>query len=219
MVGENREGDRYAASAALKSASRPSLSSPDRTLAAWVVLPDNPPQRVADRHRRHPRRLSSQFEEFCTYLKVEKGAAPRTITANCSKARGGDPGGIEPDLDTGISRGCGVALRRPDTGRPRLTESMAPEPRHHHLAAASRCCSLTAFGRVGYARRAPRTQPRSRRIDAVPSLPRREPRRPSLLRRVRHVVRPPVSVVRLPERRQRKVLRRVRQLAHCSQRS
>src|SRR5437667_1700455 len=44
----------------------------------WLVPPDNPPQRVADR-RRQPMRLSALFEEFCQYLRVEKEAAPRSI--------------------------------------------------------------------------------------------------------------------------------------------
>jgi len=45
---------------------------------AWLVPPDNPPQRVADK-RRPTMRLSALFEEFCHYLRVEKEAAPRTI--------------------------------------------------------------------------------------------------------------------------------------------
>src|SRR2546426_8096916 len=44
----------------------------------WLVPPDNPPQRVADR-RRQPMRLSALFEEFLTFLRVEKEAAPRSI--------------------------------------------------------------------------------------------------------------------------------------------
>src|SRR3989442_15249291 len=44
----------------------------------WLVPPDNPPQRVADR-RRPPMRLSALFDEFCQYLRVEKEAAPRSI--------------------------------------------------------------------------------------------------------------------------------------------
>src|SRR6266436_4799539 len=44
----------------------------------WLVPPDNPPQRVADR-RRQPMRLSALFAEFCQYLRVEKEAAPRSI--------------------------------------------------------------------------------------------------------------------------------------------
>src|SRR5713101_2251902 len=44
----------------------------------WLVPPDNPPQRVADK-RRQPMRLSALFEEFCLYLRVEKEAAPRSI--------------------------------------------------------------------------------------------------------------------------------------------
>src|SRR5262245_6516507 len=45
---------------------------------AWLVPPDNPPQRVADR-RRYSMRLSALFEEFCHYLRVEREAAPRSI--------------------------------------------------------------------------------------------------------------------------------------------
>src|SRR5688500_7282863 len=45
---------------------------------AWLVPPDNLPQRVADK-RRHSMRLSALFEEFCHYLRVEKEAAPRSI--------------------------------------------------------------------------------------------------------------------------------------------
>src|SRR5437870_307024 len=44
----------------------------------WLVPPDNPPQRVADK-RRQPMRLSALFEEFCQYLRVEREAAPRSI--------------------------------------------------------------------------------------------------------------------------------------------
>src|SRR5947208_3915344 len=45
---------------------------------AWLVPPDNPPQRVADK-RRQPMRLSALFEEFVTFLGVEQEAAPRSI--------------------------------------------------------------------------------------------------------------------------------------------
>src|SRR5215468_8832758 len=47
-------------------------------LDAWLVPPDTPPQRVADK-RRQPMRLSALFEEFCHFLRVEQEAAPRTI--------------------------------------------------------------------------------------------------------------------------------------------
>src|SRR5215469_3900199 len=47
-------------------------------LDAWLVPPDTPPQRVADK-RRQPMRLSALFEEFCHFLRVEKGATPATI--------------------------------------------------------------------------------------------------------------------------------------------
>src|SRR5262249_53457767 len=46
---------------------------------AWLVPPDNPRQRVADK-RRQAMRLSALFKEFCQYLQVEKEAAPRSIT-------------------------------------------------------------------------------------------------------------------------------------------
>src|SRR6266481_10084449 len=45
---------------------------------AWLVPPDTAPQRVADT-RRQPMRLSALFEEFCHFLRVEKGATPATI--------------------------------------------------------------------------------------------------------------------------------------------
>src|SRR5262247_1537707 len=47
-------------------------------LDAWLVPPDTPPQRVADK-RRQPMRLSALFEEFLTFLRVEQEAAPRSI--------------------------------------------------------------------------------------------------------------------------------------------
>ena len=46
---------------------------------AWLVAPDTAAKRVADT-RRQPMRLSALFEEFCHFLRVEKEAAPRTIT-------------------------------------------------------------------------------------------------------------------------------------------
>jgi site-specific recombinase XerD len=52
-------------------------NSPEQ-IDAWLVRPDNPPQRVADR-RRQAMRLSALFEEFCQFLRVEKEAAQRTI--------------------------------------------------------------------------------------------------------------------------------------------
>ena len=45
---------------------------------AWLVRPDNPPQRVADKRRR-AMRLSALFEEFSQFQRVEKEAAPRSI--------------------------------------------------------------------------------------------------------------------------------------------
>ena len=51
---------------------------PGAPIDAWLIPPDNPPQRVADK-RRQPMRLSALFEEFCQYLRVEKEAAPRSI--------------------------------------------------------------------------------------------------------------------------------------------
>jgi len=45
---------------------------------AWLIPPDNAPQRVADK-RRQPMRLSALFEEFLTFLRVEQEAAPRSI--------------------------------------------------------------------------------------------------------------------------------------------
>ncbi len=45
---------------------------------AWLVRPDNQPQRVADK-RRQPMRLSALFEEFLAYLRVEREAAHRTV--------------------------------------------------------------------------------------------------------------------------------------------
>src|SRR5499427_10651495 len=53
--------------------------SPPSALDAWLVPPDTPPQRVAD-NRRQPMRLSALFEEFCHFLRVEKGATPATIS-------------------------------------------------------------------------------------------------------------------------------------------
>src|SRR5262247_4849927 len=47
-------------------------------LDAWLVPPDTPPQRVADK-RRQPMRLSALFDEFLTFLRVEQEAAPRSI--------------------------------------------------------------------------------------------------------------------------------------------
>src|SRR5215468_8956703 len=47
-------------------------------LDAWLVPPDTPPQRVADK-RRQPMRLSALFDDFCHFLRVEKGATPATI--------------------------------------------------------------------------------------------------------------------------------------------
>ena len=44
----------------------------------WLTAPHTPPQRVADT-RRQPMRLSALFEEFCQFLRVEKGATPATI--------------------------------------------------------------------------------------------------------------------------------------------
>src|SRR5215467_4029301 len=52
--------------------------APLPALDAWLVPPDTPPQRVADK-RRQPMRLSALFEEFCYFLRVEKGATPATI--------------------------------------------------------------------------------------------------------------------------------------------
>jgi integrase/recombinase XerC len=51
---------------------------PGAPIDAWLIPPDNPPQRVADK-RRQPMRLSALFAEFCQYLRVEKEAAPRSI--------------------------------------------------------------------------------------------------------------------------------------------
>jgi len=51
---------------------------PGAPIDAWLIPPDNPPQRVADK-RRQPMRLSALFEEFCQYLRVEKEAAHRSI--------------------------------------------------------------------------------------------------------------------------------------------
>src|SRR5262252_7225826 len=44
----------------------------------WITRPHTPPQRVADT-RRQPMRLFALFEEFCHFLRVEKGATPATI--------------------------------------------------------------------------------------------------------------------------------------------
>src|SRR5215468_5038395 len=52
--------------------------SPPSALDGWLVPPDTPPQRVADK-RRQPMRLSALFEDFCHFLRVEKGATPATI--------------------------------------------------------------------------------------------------------------------------------------------
>ena len=53
-------------------------AGPRHAVDAWIVPPDNPSQRVADK-RRHPMRLSALFDEFCHYLRVEKEVTPRTI--------------------------------------------------------------------------------------------------------------------------------------------
>lgn len=44
----------------------------------WLVPPNNPAQRVADK-RRQPMRLSALFEDFLAYLRVEREAAQRTV--------------------------------------------------------------------------------------------------------------------------------------------
>jgi len=51
---------------------------PHAPIDAWLIPPDNPPQRVADK-RRQPMRLSALFEEFLTFLRVEREAAPSSI--------------------------------------------------------------------------------------------------------------------------------------------
>src|SRR4030095_6381618 len=59
----------------------PHASSPPRRplpVDPWLIAPHTPPQRVADT-RRQPMRLSALFEEFCQFLRVEKGATPATI--------------------------------------------------------------------------------------------------------------------------------------------
>src|SRR5438128_8538329 len=58
----------------------PPSAAPDAPplVDAWLVPPDNPPQRVADK-RRQVMRLSALFEEFCQFLRVEREAAPRSI--------------------------------------------------------------------------------------------------------------------------------------------
>lgn len=54
------------------------LAGDPPALDPWLVPPDNPPQRVADK-RRQPMRLSALFQEFLAYLQVEKEAANRTV--------------------------------------------------------------------------------------------------------------------------------------------
>src|SRR5262249_41928155 len=51
---------------------------PQPPVDPWITRPHTPPQRVADT-RRQPMRLSALFEEFCHFLRVEKGATPATI--------------------------------------------------------------------------------------------------------------------------------------------
>ena len=55
-----------------------SLPRPSPPVDPWLTAPHTPPQRVADT-RRQPMRLSALFEEFCQFLRVEKGATPATI--------------------------------------------------------------------------------------------------------------------------------------------
>jgi hypothetical protein len=56
-------------SSALPVSSIPPVSLP---VDPWLTAPHTPPQRVADT-RRQPMRLSALFEEFCHFLRVEKG--------------------------------------------------------------------------------------------------------------------------------------------------
>jgi len=51
---------------------------PSLPVDPWLTAPHTAPQRVADT-RRQPMRLSALFEEFCHFLRVEKGATPATI--------------------------------------------------------------------------------------------------------------------------------------------
>jgi site-specific recombinase XerD len=51
----------------------------DGAFDAWLVPPDNPPKRVADK-RRTAMRLSALFEEFVAFLRVEQEAARRTVS-------------------------------------------------------------------------------------------------------------------------------------------
>jgi site-specific recombinase XerD len=62
-------------SSALPVSPAPPVSLP---VDPWLTAPHTPPQRVADT-RRQPMRLSALFEEFCHFLRVEKGATPATI--------------------------------------------------------------------------------------------------------------------------------------------
>src|SRR5262249_8224537 len=57
---------------------RDAAHEPGAPIDAWLIPPDNPPQRVVDK-RRQPMRLSALFEEFLTFLRVEQEAAPRSI--------------------------------------------------------------------------------------------------------------------------------------------
>src|SRR6266568_8812025 len=67
-------------SRSLLPASPPVSPAPPPSLPVdpWLTAPHTPPQRVADT-RRQPMRLSALFDEFCHFLRVEKGATPATI--------------------------------------------------------------------------------------------------------------------------------------------
>ena len=51
---------------------------PSLPVDPWLTAPHTPPQRVADT-RRQPMRLSALFEEFCQFLRVEKGRPQRRL--------------------------------------------------------------------------------------------------------------------------------------------
>src|SRR5260370_9878308 len=79
MLGRDNEPElRHHGAVVDASTERPRPAVPSASVDAWLVPPDTPPQRVADK-RRQPMRLSALFDEFCQFLRVEQEAAPRSI--------------------------------------------------------------------------------------------------------------------------------------------
>jgi hypothetical protein len=61
---------------------RPGKNTP---LDPWLVPPDATGEKRVAGKRRRAMRLSALFEEFCDYLRVEKEAAPKTVTTYRSR--------------------------------------------------------------------------------------------------------------------------------------